>query len=449
VRPPEPAATRLARWSAALRPEEIPPAALASARMALLDAIACAGFGMTLPWTRILLDEVRDGGGGPCVLPGAPGITLRPREAALVLGAASHAFELDSLRKPGAGVHGGANVALPALAVAQAQGASGAELLTAIVAGIEVLFRIGAATLHTPEKRGHHAPGLTGPFGAAAAASRLMRLDAAATARAFGIAGSLGGGLLAFAKAETGGMVKRLHLGRAAEAGVLAASLAARGYEGPPEVLDGRFGLLEAYCDASDPALLTADLGQVWEIGRLCIKRYACHVTAQAPVELLREMMQAERFAAGDIAAIGLRAGAKVASHHAGAAPADLAQAQYSVPFSLAIAAHRDPADPRAFSAEALADPAIRSLAGRVAVTADAQMRGWGAELAITLRDGRVLRGRRDAFLGCPERPMDETALRAKLDRLLAHWPAPRRDALCEGVAQLERLDDIRDLPLG
>src|SRR5207237_422142 len=108
------------------------------------------------------------------------------------------------------------------------------------------------------------------------------RLSPAQTANAFGIAGSLAGGLLAFAKAGSGGMIKRLHLGRAAESGVLAARLAQRGYEGPASVLEGRFGLLEAFCDDCDPALLTAGIGQVYEIARLCIKRYGCHVTEQA-----------------------------------------------------------------------------------------------------------------------------------------------------------------------
>src|SRR5207245_6391518 len=140
-----------------------------------------------------------------------------------------HGFEFDTLRKPGTGVHPGATVALPALAMAQAVEGSGADLIAAIVAGIEVMFRVGAATLHSPEKVGFHAPGLTGPFGSAAACASLMRLSPQQTANAFGIAGSLAGGLLAFAKAGSGGMVKRLHLGRAAEGGVTAARLAQRG----------------------------------------------------------------------------------------------------------------------------------------------------------------------------------------------------------------------------
>ena len=122
--------------------------------------------------------------GGPCRLPGVDGQGLHVPQAALALGTFSHAFELDNLRAPGAGVHGGATVALPALMMAQACNASGRDLVTAIVAGIEVMFRIGAATLHSAEKVGFHGPGMTGPFGSAAACASLMKLSAAQTANA-------------------------------------------------------------------------------------------------------------------------------------------------------------------------------------------------------------------------------------------------------------------------
>ena len=130
----------------------------------------------------------------------------------------------------------------------------------------------------------------------------LLGLSADQLAYALGIAGSCTGGLLAFAKSGQGGMVKRLHLGRAAESGVLAALLAAQGYDGPRTILEGEFGVLQSFCSKADPARLTAELGTFFETSRLCIKPYACHVTAQAPVQLLRELMATHGFTAGDIA---------------------------------------------------------------------------------------------------------------------------------------------------
>jgi len=175
-----PAARRLADYALSLRFEDLPPHAVQLAKHCLIDAVACALHGSAPPWSRIILQTVlANAGEGLCSFFGALPRPLPCAPAALCLGAFAHAFELDSLRKPGAGVHPGATVALPALAVAEASGASGRDLLAAIVAGCEVMFRIGDATLHSPESAGFHAPGLTGPFGAATAAGLLMGLDAA------------------------------------------------------------------------------------------------------------------------------------------------------------------------------------------------------------------------------------------------------------------------------
>src|SRR5882672_6053581 len=332
------ATERLAAYAAGAEFEHFPQAAAERAKRCLVDAVACAIFGAQFPWSAMVLDEaLATGAGGPCRVPGVSGKTLHVPQAALVAGAFAHAFEYDNLRKPGAGVHAGATVALPALAMAQAVNASGKELIAAIIAGVEVMFRIGAATLHSPEHIGFHAPGMTGPFGSAAACASLMGLSARQTAHAFGIAGSLAGGLLAFAKAGSGGMVKRLHLGRAAEAGVVAARLAQRGYEGPRNVLEGRYGLLDAFCDDKNPSLLTKGLGSTYETNRICFKRYPCHVTAHVPVQLLRVLVEKHGFGGDDIRDLAVGASAKVASHHSERDPADIMLAQYSVPFCTAL----------------------------------------------------------------------------------------------------------------
>lgn len=415
-----------AEFALGLALPDVPPTAIAKARHCLVDAIGCAAYGMTLPWARIVLDEaVETGSGGPCTIPGAPGVRLHPGQAALVMGTASHAFELDSLRKPGAGVHGGGTVALPALAVGEAAGATNDQIICAIVAGCETMFRLGAATLHTPEKIGFHAPGLTGPFGAAIATACLMGLSVTQTANALGIAGSFASGLLAFAKAGQGGMIKRLHLGRAAEGGVLAARLAARGFEAPHSVIEGRFGLLDAFCSETDPTLLTAGQGQRWEIESLCLKRYACHITAHAPVELLREWMAAHGFSGADIARIRVLGSAKLVSHHGNPSPDDLTLAQYSVPFVLALSAFRDPEDPNAFSPDALSDPAILRLLQTIEIgeRPGGKSKGWGVDLRVELRDGRVFEAARDSFRGTPDQPFTDADLRAKFARLTAHLP--------------------------
>src|SRR5882762_7911485 len=218
---------RLAEYAAALRYADLPEAVVQQAKECIIDTVAAGICGSTLPWSRIVIDYAeRTGPGGNCHILGR-GSAVQAPAAALANGALAHAFELDSLTRPGAGAHPGATVLPPALAVAQQQrGLRGRALIAAFVAGNEVMIRIGRATGHTNEARGFHAPGTTGPFGGAVAAGHLLRLDAAVMTNALGIAGSLCGGLLEFARGD-GGMVKRLHLGRASEAGVLAASLAA------------------------------------------------------------------------------------------------------------------------------------------------------------------------------------------------------------------------------
>jgi 2-methylcitrate dehydratase PrpD len=443
------AAERLANYASALRFEQVPAFAIERAKHCLIDAIGCAYFGRRFPWSQMVLDEaVATGAGGPCLLPGVPDQRLHVPQAALALGAFSHAFELDSLSKPSMGIHPGATVALPALAMAQAVNANGRDLITAIVAGFEVMFRVGAATHHSPEVIGFHAPGLTGPFGSATACAVLMRLSPREITNAYGIAGSLAGGLLAFAKSGSGGMIKRLHLGRAAEGGVLAARLAQRGYEGPPSVLEGRFGLLEAFCDDCDPALLTAGIGQVYEIARICIKRYGCHVTAQAPVQLLRGWIEEHGFAGDDIVSIALEGSHKVMSHHNNSDPGDIMQAQYSVPFCVAVSAYHDPSDPAVFSEQTIAEARVRNLAKRIRVTTSDQTTGWATRMQVVLRDGRTFDGALDAFLGCPEKPFTSDGLRAKFDKLVQGGSDKLKATLFDDLMRIDELPSLEKLVL-
>jgi 2-methylcitrate dehydratase PrpD len=433
------AADRLAAYAVDLRYEDLPPEAVLNAKLCLIDAVACAMFGAGFPWSRAVIDLIAASGAtGRCAVPGLDR-RLDPRQAALAFGTFAHAFELDNLRKPGVGAHPGATVALPAFAVAQAAGRGGRDVIAAIVAGCEASFRIGAATLHTPELAGFHAPGIVGPFASAVASGRLLGLSADRLAAALGIAGSCTGGLLAFAASGSGGMVKRLHLGRAAESGVLAAMLA-RGYEGPRSILDGKFGILEAFCSRSEPALLTARLGAFFEITRLCIKRYACHVTAQAPIEVLRALMAQHGFGPADIATMKIVASAKVASHHNERRPADVMLGQYSVPFSLAVAAWGDPDDPTAFAEDCVHDAGILDLAARIELAAgDAP--GWGADLSVMLRDGRRVAGKSESFRGCPETPMSLDEVAAKFRKLTN--AAKRADTLLQRLLDIENVADV------
>src|SRR6201987_5895456 len=275
---------RLAEYAAALRYEDLPASVVQQAKDCIIDTVAAGICGSSLPWSRIVIDYAeRSGPGGRSHILGR-GSAVQAPAAALANGALAHAFELDSLTRPGAGAHPGATVLPPALAVVQERSADGRALIAAFVAGNEVMIRIGHATGHTNEGRGFHAPGTTGPFGAAVAAGHLLRLSPAAVNKALGAAGALAGGLLEFPRGN-GGMVKRLHLGRASEAGVLAANLASDGFEGPRTVLEGEFGFLKVFCTKWDEAELTRGLGAGFLVSTPAATGYPCHATAHAAVK--------------------------------------------------------------------------------------------------------------------------------------------------------------------
>src|SRR5258706_9546938 len=257
------AARSLARFASALQLADVPALDVERAKQCLIDLVGVALLGSSFPWAQSARRYAEHyGAGGTSRVLGGSAARISAPLAALANGVAAHAFELDSLRRPGAGVHPGAALVPVALALGEELHSSGSDVLAAIVAGCEVMFRIGTASLHSSESLGFHAPGLTGPFGAAVVAGRLLHLDSERLCEALGIAGSLCGGVLAFAKAGNRAMGKRLHLGRAAESGILAARLAQSGFEGPDTILEGGFGFLETYCSESDPALLTAGLGE-------------------------------------------------------------------------------------------------------------------------------------------------------------------------------------------
>jgi 2-methylcitrate dehydratase PrpD len=422
---------RLAEYAAALRYQDLPAEVVRRAKDCIADTVAAIICGSALPWSRIVIRYAeRTGPGGKSHILGSGGAAVQANAAALANGALAHAFELDSLTRPGAGAHPGATVLPPGLAVAQECGADGRELITAFVAGNEVMIRIGRATGHTNEARGFHAPGTTGPFGAAVAAAHLQRLGPAEMTNALGIAGSLAGGLLEFARGD-GGMVKRLHLGRASEAGVLAASLAADGFEGPRTVLEGEFGFLKVFCTKWDDAELTRGLGETYVVSTTVLKRYPCHATAHAAVRAVRDLQAEHGFKGEEVQAINVTGTERMVERHNILEPADLMLAQYSIPFCVALALHREARDPESFDETALRDPQIRALCRRVRLVPEprGEHGGIGSTVTIALADGRHVEGRaengmlepgelEDKFIRLTRRALGEPGAASLFERL-------------------------------
>jgi len=426
---------QLAEYASALRYEDLPAEVVGVAKDCIIDTVAACICGSALPWSRIVIEYAeRTGPGGASRILGR-GSAVQAPSAALANGALAHAFELDALTRPGAGAHPGATVLPPALAVAQEArvNASGRALIAAFVAGNEVMIRIGRATGHTNEARGFHAPGTTGPFGAAVACGHLLGLDAGRMANALGLAGSLAGGLLEFAKGD-GGMVKRLHLGRASEAGVLAASLAASGFTGPRTVIEGEFGFLRVFCTEFDEAALTRNLGHEYVTLSTVLKRYPVHATAHAAVRAVRDLQTEHRFSVSDVETITVTGNQRMIERHNIAEPADLMLAQYSIPFCVALALYREARDPESYDEDALADPQIRALTRRVHLLPE-QGGGhgtMGSTVTITLADGRQFERHVDSGL------LEAGELADKFTRLTRAVLGERAPALYQRLQGLE-----------
>jgi 2-methylcitrate dehydratase PrpD len=262
---------------------------------------------------------------------------------------------------------------------------------------------------------------------------------------AMGIAGSCSGGLLAFAHSGDGAMVKRFNLGRGAEGGVVAASLAASGFTGPSTIIEGEGGFLRAFCPRWDAAPLTEGLGRSFRTMTIMIKRYACHITAHTPVEAILNLREQHRFGPDDIAAIAVAGSPRMATVNNIPAPRDRLIAQFSVPFCVALAMVRDPVDPASFDVGVVDDPAIRALVGRVTVSATPGQSNTdlASTVTVTLRDGRALSERVTAFAGTPERPLDREGLRHKFMLLTKAHPEADMARLFDRLQQIETEPDL------
>jgi len=442
------ATQRLARYAHELNYRQIPSEVIERAKACMLDTLAVSLYGSTKPWSKMVSDFVlASGAKGRSTVFGAE--HKAPAEhAALANGTMAHAFELDNVRQPGAGVHPGATAFIPAFAVAEAQRADGKALLTAFVAGCEVMSRIGVAAGNSLERRGFHAPGLTGTFGAAIAAGRLLGLNEKQLVNALGIAGSYSGGLIEFSRCQEGAMIKRLHLGKAAEGGVTAAQLASRGFAGPESVLEGKFGFCQSFSDSPKLDYLTHRLGRVWESMNICIKRCAVHINAHAPIEALQELRMEFPFKPEDIRAIEIGGIEKLLTHHANYRPTDLMMAQYSIPFCVALSVYFDPTDPASFDERKLKDRKILTMMRKVRLKVDHEFeaKGWDRAARVTVDLGKEGRHAKLVihFKGTPANPMSSEEVENKAQKLThGILSSQQLERLVNSVANLEKIADV------
>jgi 2-methylcitrate dehydratase PrpD len=445
------ATQRLARFALDLKYKQIPPEVIDRSKACILDILAVSLYGSTKPWSHMVSGFVRDSHlrGRSTVI--GENFSAQPAQATLANGVMAHAFELDNVRQPGAGVHPGATAFLPAFAMAEETKANGKALLTAFVAACEVMSRIGVAAGNSLERRGFHAPGLTGTFGGAVAAGRLLKFNDKKMVNALGIAASYSGGLIEFSRCQEGAMIKRLHLGKAGEGGVTAALLANRGFAGPESILEGKFGFCRTYSDSPKLAYLTHRLGSEFESMNIGIKRCACHINAHAPIEALQTLQAENGFKPEDIREITVGGIEKLVTHHAIYQPKDLMMAQYSIPFCVALSLYFDPTDPESFDEKKLKDKKILAMMRKVRLKVDHEIedKGWDRAARVTVSLANKHRPSKLVihFKGTPRNPLSSSELEDKTRKLTRAMLSERQlERLIAAVKDLETIDDVSSM---
>jgi 2-methylcitrate dehydratase PrpD len=395
----------LANFLAASRWEDVPRSVRSEARRAILNVAGCVVAGREDPAVRILRKTF-------------------PRDDALIDAAAATAQGYDDTHLRTV-IHTGPPVAGALFALARNRSVSGVELLHAFLLGVETTCRMGNAVTPGHYERGWHITGTCGVFGAAAAASKILKLNSFQTACALGIAATQAAGLVEM----LGSMARVLSAGFAARNGLQAALLAAEGFEGPPRPIEGLRGFLNVFGGNRDLGALSDRLGQHWEMTQVAYKPYPCGVVLHALVDGCLEHREELRHA--EKLTVSLHPLAIERAHRP--EPRNAVEAHLSAQHAVAVALLRGRAGLAEFSDAAVADPELRAFRRRVGVVPDERLDKVAAIIAAGNSSFRIDAGR----------PMDDARLEAKLRELAG----ARADEWIRFVDSLESSDKV-SLPI-
>jgi len=442
----------LAEFAAGLSYADLPGDVVAHACLCVLDSLGCGLYGATLPWSVILRETLAtvDSGTSGTLIGAAARLSVV--HAALVNGAAIHAFELDDLH-PRSIVHPGSVVIPAALATAEHRGGvSGRELLTAIVAGYEVAARVGRSMGAAHLLQGWHPTATHGTLGAAAAAGSVLGLSAAQLVDALGTAGTQAGGLMS---AQYASMVKRFHAGRAAQSGLYAALLAARGYRGISNLFEADYGGYgPTFSPAYDPSALTAGLGTTWETLAVGFKPYSTNGSCHPTIDALLELRAAHGLRLDNVASVRLAVSSATLKHVGWPyVPDTITTAQMNLPFIAAVTIADGDAFVRQFTPERVAAPELVDFSRRVVVAADQAIDAEGdsgrhhTKISVTLSSGEVLEDERWFARGSARQPMTAAEVSEKFGKLTVDSVSPpRSERLLGSIAGLPDLESADQL---
>ena len=368
---------------------------------------------------------------GPCTVIGFDQ-TLGVEGAAFVNGTAAHGEDFDDTYEGGP-VHAGAVIVPALLAAAQRHGASGADLLRGIAIGVELTCRLCTVAPMKVHKAGFHPTAIFGVMGAVAGVGAMLRVPPAVLVNAFGIAGSMAGGIIEYL--AEGAWTKRMHPGWAAQSGYRAVRLAMGGFEGPRTVFEGQHGFFHGYANTDDgdfDALLDG-FGSRWLWTSIAFKPYACGTMAHPFIDCAREF-RLHGIALSQIASIECDTAEGIVHRlweplATKRAPQNGYAAKFSIPYAIAVALLKDNAGLGEYSDAQVRDPELLALAAKVSYRVDPTNpypKRFTGHLKVSLIDGSVHEHRQGYFKGGVDHPLSDTDLAHKFHANCAHGGLPR-----------------------
>jgi 2-methylcitrate dehydratase PrpD len=429
----------LAKRCAALQFEDLPDEVVQTAQLCILDWLAVTLAGSSEPGPTILLGLQHPPAEGGVSVIGHPGVRLRPEDAALVNGTSSHALDFDDVNTVLIG-HPSVAILGAAFAVAESLNLSGRQLITAFVAGYETACRVAAAVGPTSYLRGFHNTATIGTFGAAAAAARLMRLDAVQTQTALGLAATQAAGL----GCMVGTMTKSLHAGRACQNGIFAARLAQRGFTANLTAIEAPKGFAATATGQCDQAAGLAWAPRAWHLLNNLFKFDAsCYMTHSA-LAGIRELMADNHLDADDLSAVQLHLGDLELATCALPQPQTGLEVKFSVAHLVAMAALRR--STTVITDTDAQDRDVIALRARVTVVGDGDS-GAPTRVDVTTTDGRRLSAAHDVNTSEPD--IEKTRDRVHQKFLAVTGPIlhdQRAKALVTTTASLREAADLKQL---
>ncbi|MFC1917144.1 MmgE/PrpD family protein [Chloroflexota bacterium] len=440
---------KLAQFVSETKFTDLPAEVVEKCKIYVLDSLACGFLGSVTPWAKIVADLTHEMGGHKEASIFNQSWLTDVSRATLVNGVMIGAYEVEHI---GHLSHPSGTVFPAALAIAEREHRDGPSFLLALALGYEVVCRIGEAqTMRVEKERGFHSPAINGPFGAALTAGKLLDFNVENLTHAMGIAGSHSSGLIEFA--WEGAMTKRLHLGRAAQLGLESALLAGSGFTGPSTILEGRYGYLQAYSPRPQLDRLLTDLGEDWLLLTLTMKTYCCHIHCQAIVQGIQKFKQTEDIDPQRITRVSIIGNSQlIEERHLDTQPKTLLGAQYSIPFTVAVALLNDMDNPLVYNEEVLHDPVVRQLASKVIVKEDAKRFGrYAGDPSVEIiieTEGKPKIISVSELKGSVRQPYTFAETCVKFDNYTPMLTEKRRDEIKSSVENLSNLPDTAALAM-